>query len=260
MSAEKVILYAIDPATHLAVPVLCDATGKLQIDMAGVDVTVDVDSADVGAAAAAADCAKGVTQHLDNGAGKRIAALGDASGHQQVDVVTLPAITGAVTTTGTVTEASASAIKTSLEIIDDWDASDHCNIRHLVATDDVVTVNEATSVVAETVQVNAAAVVAAAWSVIDATATGGKRYALVIVSCNKAHTIEFYGDSADFAAITTAHHIKDSKRTGCAENSATGGDSYLVPCAGHAYFGLRVQNNDAAVAATVTVAVSFFDA
>jgi hypothetical protein len=38
-----------------------------------------------------------------------------------------------------VTEASASAIKTALEIMDDWDASDHCNIRHLNATDDIVT-------------------------------------------------------------------------------------------------------------------------
>ena len=92
MSGEKVILYAIDPATHLAVPVLCDAAGKLQIDMAGVDVTLDIDGADVGAGAAAANCGNGVTQHLDNGAGKRVAALGDASGHQQVDVLTAPAV------------------------------------------------------------------------------------------------------------------------------------------------------------------------
>lgn len=31
--ALKVILYAIDPATHLAVPVLCDAAGNLQVDV-----------------------------------------------------------------------------------------------------------------------------------------------------------------------------------------------------------------------------------
>jgi hypothetical protein len=57
----------------------------------------------------------------------------------------MPAITGAVTTSGTVTEASASAIKTALEIIDDWDASDHCNIRHLTATDDVVGIGAGTA-------------------------------------------------------------------------------------------------------------------
>ena len=33
MSGEKVILYAINPATNLAVPVLCDAAGNLQIDV-----------------------------------------------------------------------------------------------------------------------------------------------------------------------------------------------------------------------------------
>ena len=33
------------------------------------------------------------------------------------------------------------AVKTALEIIDDWDASDHCNIRHLTATDDTVNAN-----------------------------------------------------------------------------------------------------------------------
>ncbi len=42
---------------------------------------------------------------------------------------------------GLVTEDNSAAIKIALEIIDDWDLSDHCNIRHLNGTDDVVTAN-----------------------------------------------------------------------------------------------------------------------
>lgn len=111
----------------------------------------------------------------------------------------------------------------------------------------------------ETVEVDGATVAAAAWSVMGATATGGKRWACVRVSCDKAHTVEFYGDSADFTAITSAHKIKGYGGSGNADNSSTGGDSYLVPCAGHDYFSTRVQNNDGAADATVTVSVSFFD-
>lgn len=43
------------------------------------------------------------------------------------------------------TEASASGIATSLAIIDDWDSSDHCNIRHLNATDDIVQLGTGTN-------------------------------------------------------------------------------------------------------------------
>jgi len=194
------------------------ASNPLPVDVKGIvaDVDLDIEASDLGAGAAASAMGNGVTQHLDNGAGKRVAALGDASGHQQVDVLTapavraltnadvvtaevskdavmgttadgpstdaedttvrtgislwkgiknylktlagtvagseiqvdvvsMPAITGAVTTSGTVTEASAAAIKTALEIIDDWDTSDHCNIRHLVAADDVVGIGAGTA-------------------------------------------------------------------------------------------------------------------
>ena len=43
MSA-KAILYAIDPATGMAVPVLCDADGHLQIEITGatIETTVEV--------------------------------------------------------------------------------------------------------------------------------------------------------------------------------------------------------------------------
>lgn len=37
-----------------------------------------------------------------------------------------------------VTNADITSCKTALEIIDDWDSSDHCNIRHLNATDDTL--------------------------------------------------------------------------------------------------------------------------
>ena len=121
------------------------ADNPIPVSLVTENIDLDIEASDLGAGAAGANCGNGVTQHLDNGAGKRVAALGDAAGHTQVDVLTLPAITGAVTTTGTVTEASASAIKTALEIIDDWDASDHCNIRHLVAADDVVGIGAGTA-------------------------------------------------------------------------------------------------------------------
>lgn len=57
-------------------------------------------------------------------------ALVDSSGHLQVDVNAAPSTA--------VTNADITSCKTALEIIDDWDASDHCNIRHLNATDDIV--------------------------------------------------------------------------------------------------------------------------
>ena len=67
------------------------------------------------------------------------------------------------------------------------------------------------SVSALTVQANAADVGEGLWSVIDATATGGKRFATVVVKCNKAHTIEFYGHSADFTAITAVPNESQNK-------------------------------------------------
>jgi hypothetical protein len=42
---------------------------------------------------------------------------------------------GAVTIEGDMLEA----VQDSLDVIDDWDLSDHCNIRHLNGTDDKVT-------------------------------------------------------------------------------------------------------------------------
>lgn len=45
-----------------------------------------------------------------------------------------------ITVDGTVavTNADIASIKTAVEIMDDWDSSDHCNIRHLNSTDDIV--------------------------------------------------------------------------------------------------------------------------
>ncbi len=185
-----------------------DVNGNLKI--AG-DIDLDIEPADLGAGAAGAATAVGVTQHINDGTGKRIAMLGDASGHPQVDVVTMPAITGAVTTSGTVTEASASAIKTALEIIDDWDASDHCNIRHLTATDDVVGIGAGTAqigslvtplVAAETVVAGAASVlgkigtVAAAAIVYVrvpcASASPATLKAAIRIWCDKSWSAIFY--------------------------------------------------------------------
>lgn len=70
------------------------AANPIPVSVSGIvaDVDLDIEASDLGAGAAAAACGNGVMQHLDDGTGKRIAALGDASGHQQVDVLTAPAI------------------------------------------------------------------------------------------------------------------------------------------------------------------------
>jgi D-alanyl-D-alanine carboxypeptidase len=111
----------------------------------------------------------------------------------------------------------------------------------------------------ETLQVDAASVDAAAWSVVAADATGGKRWAKFRVKCNKAHTVEFYGAAADFSAIANGAKLKDYTSSGNSDNSSTLGDVYYVPCGGLAYIAARVQNNDASNAATVTVGVVIFD-
>ena len=66
-----------------------DVNGNLQI--AG-NIDLDIEPADLGAGAAGAATAVGVTQHINDGTGKRIPILGDASGHPQVDVLTAPAV------------------------------------------------------------------------------------------------------------------------------------------------------------------------
>lgn len=65
-------------------------------------------------------------------------------------LVTADAITGTVTANAgtnlntsalaTETGGNLAAAATSLAIIDDWDSSDHCNIRHLTATDDTTNI------------------------------------------------------------------------------------------------------------------------
>lgn len=69
--------------------------------------------------------------------------LGTVHGHvDSIDGKITACNTGAVVVaSGAITETNSSAIKTAVEIIDDWDSSDHCNVRHLNATDDVVVAN-----------------------------------------------------------------------------------------------------------------------
>lgn len=124
--------------------------------------------------------------------------------------------------------------------------------------DKVQIAGKATSVSAETVQANAESVSAGSWSTINATATSGKRWALFRVLCNKAHTVEFYGDDADFSAITTAARFEAYTYTG-SDNSSTIGDLSYLPVAACAYAGVRVRNDDGSNAATITVGVRYFD-
>jgi hypothetical protein len=116
-----------------------------------------------------------------------------------------------------------------------------------------------TSVSAFTTQVNAASVAAGATSVLDATATGGKRYARIRISCDKAHTIKCYGADADFALIANGYVLPDFTKTGVAATTGTLGNSYVVDCSGCAFFAVAVTNNDGASAATVTASVAFSD-
>lgn len=66
-----------------------DTDGHLQVDVLSMvaNVDLDIEAADLGAGAAAAAMGVGVTQHINNGAGNRVAVLGDVDGHLQVDVI-----------------------------------------------------------------------------------------------------------------------------------------------------------------------------
>ena len=109
----------------------------------------------------------------------------------------------------------------------------------------------------EVVVVNAASVAAAAWSVLDGQATLGKRWMGVSVISDKSHTVRATGAQVDFSAIANARVIRTIP--GAAATTGTGGQWYLFNVAGLAYACPQVQNNDAAAAATVTVAIIFFD-
>ena len=111
----------------------------------------------------------------------------------------------------------------------------------------------------ETTLVNAESVAAGAYTTIAAAPTNGRPWAKVVVLCNKNHTIDHWGKQSDFTAVTAARKISDYTRTGKTDNTAYGGETYHVLCAGHAFFAPRVQNNDGSNAATISVVVSFFD-
>jgi hypothetical protein len=85
-----------------------------------------------------------------------------AGGHVQVDVLAAPSTA--------VTNADITSCKTALEIIDDWDSSDHCNIRHLNTTDDTVNIADGgnTITVDGTVTANLSATDNAVLDTIDA--------------------------------------------------------------------------------------------
>ena len=122
-----------------------------------------------------------------------------------------------------------------------------------------VVASQPTSVAAFVTQVSAASVAAGASSVVDATATGGKRFARCVVNANKTHTVKFYGYSEDFAAITNAYQLLEYTQASVPAVSGYGGNTFLVDCSGLAYFAIVVTNDDGSNAATVTAAVSFAD-
>jgi hypothetical protein len=103
-----------------------------------------------------------------------------------------------------------------------------------------------------------AAVDAAASTAIDAQATLGKRYARVIVNCDNAHTVRFYGHTADFTAITAVYQLIEYAKTGVAAVSGYGGNAYLVDVSGLAFF-CPVVTNDGADASDILVLVAFSD-
>lgn len=112
----------------------------------------------------------------------------------------------------------------------------------------------------EATVVSAASVTAAAWSVLDGQATGGKRWMGVTVLCDKAYGLRCVGAQADFATLAAGRVIVAGTYTGKAANAATTlGDYYVVPVAGLQFVSPQVQNNDGAATATVTVSVIFFD-
>jgi hypothetical protein len=93
------------------------------------------------------------------------------------------------------TEASAADIKTALQIIDDWDASDHCNIRHLTTTDDSVNARPA-----ETAATMKHARVALSSSQTGSTVldpANGTKMVLhkLVVSCATAGVVDFFYDT-----------------------------------------------------------------
>ncbi len=111
----------------------------------------------------------------------------------------------------------------------------------------------------EIVQVNAASVAFGAYSVLASSPTLGKRWALVKVLSTKAYSLDCWGADAAFTVITAASNRHGATFPGLAANTGTLGDEFLVCCAGRAHFGLRVQNNDGAAAATITGSIKFLD-
>jgi len=103
-----------------------------------------------------------------------------------------------------------------------------------------------------------ASVNAAASTVVDAKATGGKRYCRVTVNCDNAHMVKFYGYTEDFAAITSAYLLSDYTKSGVAAVSGYGGNTWVIDCAGFAFF-TPVVTNDGGDASTITGTGVFFD-
>lgn len=110
-----------------------------------------------------------------------------------------------------------------------------------------------------TTQVDGATVQENADSVVAATATGGKRWARVIVGCNKAHSVSFYGYTATFNAVASVYKLDEATKSGKAAISGYFGNAWVVDVAGLAFFAAVVHNDDVANDAVVTVKVAFFD-
>ncbi len=102
-------------------------------------------------------------------------------------------------------------------------------------------------------QVNGASVAHGAYTVLNPTATNGKRFALFTLKSDKAWGYDFWGHRATFSTIATAKDIDGKVGSGLAANSTTGGKSVLVCCAGHAFVGGRLLNSDGADAAIQSV-------
>ncbi len=86
----------------------------------------------------------------------------------------------------------------------------------------------------------------------------GHRYALVTVTCNQAHDINFYGAEGAFTSISNAWKLTDESRLGVAAVSGYAANAYYVYIGGIPHFAVTVKNNGSSDA-TVTVRVRFFD-
>lgn len=108
----------------------------------------------------------------------------------------------------------------------------------------------------ESVLINAASVLAAAASAVEAYQIVTPPEVDFRVECSQAHSVRFYVANADFSAITGGAILPAYTATGVAATTGTNGTVYRIDAGSYDYVAC-VVTNDGAAPATVTVAVGY---